>query len=285
MELNEVVAIPSNQNITEKSNLHINKLVFLLPLVLLVSNSSLGFTRKKSNTLDLKSDFIASIDIKSLNEKLDIFRKLGPYMPETIVGPMNSIIYFVDKGTKIVDLLELISSNRSYTPIAALDNLTNRDRINGILTTIKDEVTDERINNIKPVIDVVLNFDRYKSLINAISSLGNISSKPNVIANTLPKAEIPVQSNEKKINQVEDMVNLMKPLLGNDEKKANQLDNMINAIKPILRNDENKSNQIENMVNAIKPVLGNNENISTEKIGDMLKMFELLSALNSKGNK
>lgn len=276
MELNEIVVIPSNQNITGKSNLHINKLIFLIPLVLLISNSSHGFKRKNSNASGFSSDFIASIDVESLNERVDIIKKIGPYLPETAVGPINSIVFFVEKATKIIGLIELIATNKPYTPIVAIDNLTNKDRINGILSTIKDDVADERLNNIMPVIDVALNFDRYKALINMISSLGNINN------NNVDRK--PVQSDEKKINQIEDIVNIMKPLLGNDEKKVNQLDNMVNAMKPMLGNNENKANQIDNMVNALKPMLGNSENISSEKVGDMLKMIELLSVLNSKEN-
>lgn len=287
MELNEIVAIPSSQSITEKSNIHINKLIFLLPLLLLISNSSYGFTRRNNSALDLRTDFLASIDMKSLNEKLEILMKLGPYMPQNVVVPMNSILFFIEKATKVISLMELITTNKSYRPIIALDNLTNRDRINGILTTIKDEIADERINNIKPIIDIVLNFDKYKALINMISSLNSVNNKADGIQKPLLNAELPApaQSKDNKINQIDDIVNVMKPLLGNDEKKVNQLDNMVNAIKPMLGDSGNKTNQIENMVNAIKPIIGNNENISTEKIGDMLKMFELLSALNSKEKK
>lgn len=284
MELNELVAIPSNQNITEKSNLHINRLIFLLPLVLFISNSSQIFTKKDKNLLGLSSDLMASIDFKSLNEKVDIIKKIGPYLPETVVDPINSIVFLVEKATKVIGLVEIISTNKSYTPIVALENLTNRDRVNGILSTINDEVADERLNNIKPIIDVALNFDKYKALVNMVSSLGNMNNKIDTIASTPPKAEIPIQSRENKVNQIEDIVNVMKPLLGNDDKKVNQLNNMVNAIKPMLEKKDNKTNQMENMINAIKPMLGNNENISSEKIGDMLKMIELLNVLSPKGD-
>lgn len=285
MKLNELVAIPSNQNITEKSNLHISKLIFLLPLLLLISNSSHGFRKKNTSVLDLSSDLLSSIDIRSLNENINIVKKIGPYLPENIVVPMNSIIYFVEKATKIIGLIELISTNKSYEPVATLENLSSKDRFNGILQTINEEISEDRINSIKPIIDIALNFDKYKSLINMVSSLGNTNNKLSRVENTPPKPETTIQSNENRTNQIDDIINIMKPMLGNDEKKVNQLNSMVDAIKPMLSKNDNKTNQIEGMVNAIKPMLGNNENISSEKVGDMLKMIELLNVLNSKDNK
>lgn len=285
MKLNEIVAVPSNQNIIEKSNLHIQKLIFLLPLVLLVNNFSHEFTRKRNVVSGLGNDFIASIDIKSLNEKMDIIKKVGPYLPEYVVDPLNTIIFFIEKATTIIGLMEIITTNKSYAPIVALDNLTNKDRINGILSTIKDEANDEKVNTLKPVIDVILNFDRYKSLINMMSSLSNMNNRMDKVSNTLPKAEIPAQASSNNPIQIEDMANILKPLLGNDESKINQFNSMINVLKPMLESNSNKANQVENMVNATKTVLGNNENMSTEKIGDMFKMLELLNGLNSKEEK
>lgn len=282
MKLNEIVAIPSNQNLTERSNLHINKLIFLLPLVLLISNSSRGITKKRANVSGLGSDFLASIDIKSVNEKMDIIKKIGPYMPEYIVEPLNTVIFFIEKATTIIGLMEIITTNKSYTPIITYDNLSNKDRINGILSTIKEEAKDEKLNALKPVIDVALNFDKYKSLIDVVSSLGNMNSRVEKVSSPSPKVEIPVQNNSNKPAQIEDMINIFKPLLGNDESKINQLNSMVGAIKPLLENRENKSNQLDGLVDALKPVLGNNQEATNEKIGDMFKMLELLNVLNSK---
>lgn len=282
MKLNEIVAVPSNQNLTERSNLHINKLIFLIPLVLLISNSSRGFTKKRTNVSGLGSDFLASIDIKSVNEKMDIIKKIGPYMPEYIVEPLNTIIFFIEKATTIIGLMEIITTNKSYTPILTYENLSNKERINGILSTIKEEAKDEKLNALKPAIDLALNFDKYKSLISMISSLGNMSSGVEKVSSPPPKVEIPVQNNSNKPVQIEDMINIFKPLLGNDENKINQLESMVSAIKPMLENSENKTNQLNGLVDALKPVLGNNQGATNEKIGDMFKMLELLNAMNSK---
>jgi len=284
--LNEIVAVPLNQNITEKSTLHNSKLIFLIPLVILLSNSTRKFSvKERSSIYNLGSDFTASIDIKNLNEKLNIIKKIGPYLPESIIEPLNSIIFFVEKATTIISLMEIITTNKAYTPIVPYVNLSNKDRISGILSTIRDEAKDEKVNNIKPVIDMALNIDKYKSLANVVSSLSNISNKVDRIQNYTSNDEISSANNSNSSVNLEDMINIFKPLLGNDENKISQLNNMIKVIKPMLENN-NKSNQIENVVNAIKPALGNSESISSEKIGDMFKILELLNVLNSKkGNK
>ncbi len=271
MELNEIVAIPSNQNLTEKSNLHINKLIFLLPLILLISNSTRDSTRKKNDIFSLGSDFLASVDIKNVNEKMDIIKKIGPYMPENIIEPLNTVIFFVEKATTIIGLMEIITTNKSYIPIVAYNNLSSKDRLNGILSTVKDEANDERLNALKPAIDVALNFDRYKSLIDMVSGLGNLNNRVEKAASPPPKIEIPVQSNSNKPVQIEDMVNMFKPLLGNDENKINQLNSMVNVLKPMLENSGNKTNQLDN-----------NQGTTNEKMGDMFKMLELLNVLNTK---
>ncbi len=282
MKLNEIVAIPSNQNLTERSNLHINKLIFLLPIVLLISNSTRGYTRKRTNVSGLGSDFLASIDIKSVHEKMDIIKKIGPYMPEHIVEPLNSVIFFIEKAATIISLMDIITTNKSYTPILPYHNLSNKERINGILSTIKDEANDEKLNTLKPVIDLALNFDKYNSLINMISSLGNVNSKTEKLSSPVSKVEIAEQNNPSKPMQLDDMINIFKPLLGNDENKINQLDSMVSAIKPMLENNQKKSNQLDSIVDALKPVLGNNQAATNEKMNDMFKMLELLNVLNSK---
>lgn len=271
MELNEIVAIPLNQNLTEKSNLHINKLIFLLPLILLISNSTRDSTRKRNDIFSLGSDFLASVDIKNVSEKMDIIKKIGPYMPENIIEPLNTVIFFVEKATTIIGLMEIITTNKSYTPIVAYNNLSSKDRLNGILSTVKDEANDERLNALKPAIDVALNFDRYKSLIDMVSGLGNMNNRVEKAASPPPKIEIPVQSNSNKPVQIEDMVNMFKPLLGNDENKINQLNSMVNVLKPMLENGGNKTNQ-----------LSNNQGTTNEKMGDMFKMLDLLNVLNTK---
>lgn len=284
--MNEITAIPLNQNITEKSTLHNNKLIFLLPLILLLSNSTRRFaTKERSSVSSLGSDFKASIDVKILNEKLNIIKKIGPYLPESIIYPLNSIIFFVEKATTIINLMEIITTNKAYTPIVPYVNLSNRDRISGILSTIKDETKDDKINNIKPAIDMLLNMDKYKSLANVVSGLSNMNNKVDKIQS--PPTNIEISSNNKSNKSVnlEDMINIFRPLLGNDENKINQLDNMLKAIKPMLENSS-KSNQMENVINAVKPVLGNSEGTSSEKMGDMFKILELLNVLNSnKSNK
>ncbi len=287
MELNEVVAISSSQNSSEKSNLHINKLIFLIPLVLLISNFLNGSERKNNNVsalLDLGSNFLASLNTKSANEKLDVIKKIGPYMPENVVEPLNTIVFYIEKITTILGLMEVVTTNKSYAPIITYDNLTNKEKINGILSTIKEESKDERLNSIKPIIDVALNFDRYKSLIDTISSLGNMNNKADKISSQPTKTE-PVQDSSNKQIQIEDMLNIFKPLLGNDENKISQFNSMVNAIKPMLENKESKSNQMNNIVDAIKPALSNDQGINSEKLGDMFKILELLNVLNSKEGK
>lgn len=282
--MNELLENPSKKNIPEKSNIHNNKLMLLIPLLLLFVNFLNSSSIKKNTISASHNKPLHSINIKNLNEKINILRKIGPYFPESIIQSFNSIIFITDKLSKVVGLIELITSNKHYTPIVAIENLNSKERINGILSTITTEISDEKFNNVKPILDLALNADKYKSVINAMSNLNTNKSDKDNMSESLNEAKSSTESNKNKPNQIEDIMAIAKTLLGNNE-KVNQIDNIMNLLKPIIENknsNTNKDNQINDLVNTIKPLLANNTNISNEKASDMMKIIELLGLLNSK---
>lgn len=233
--MNEIMSVPLEHQVVSPSNLHINKLVLLLPLVILIGKSLDGFTKKNNDLFSLGSDFITSIDYEDLGEKIDLIKKIGPYLPGNYIEPLNTIIPMAEKAIKVIGLLDFIATNKSYQPIRSVGDLSSKERINGILSAIKDEVSDDKMKSAGPAIELILNFDKYKDLVNMFSSLSSITNQV-----------------EKKSPPVEKLEKLVESNVGN-------------------------KNQLESIVDLIKPILGDNQNISTDKLGDMLKMLQMLN--------
>ncbi|SDY62288.1 hypothetical protein SAMN05660462_00488 [Proteiniborus ethanoligenes] len=214
--MNEILSVPSDGEITTQSNLHINKFILLIPLILLVVKSMDGLKRKSSDIFSLGSELIASIDYESLSEKIDMLKKIGPYLPENLIYSLNSIVLIGEKAVKVIGLMDFVSTNKSYQPISSIGELSSKDRINGILSTIKDDISDEKVKNIKPAIDIILNFDKYKDLVNMFSSLNSMTNKIEKKPAPTEKTESVIEPSESNKNQLESMINLIKPILGDN---------------------------------------------------------------------
>ncbi|MGF7056568.1 hypothetical protein [Brassicibacter mesophilus] len=217
--MNELVPAPENPIVPARSNnLFNSKYILFIPLFFILSNT----VKKSSVTDNAFSDILyklpSLLDFENLGGKIEILKKIGPYLPETSVGTINTVIVSLDRVNKVIGLMDVVSANKVQKPIATVDNLSNKERISHILTIIQEEMPEDKIKNIRPILDIALNFDKYKTIINMMSTLTSTSSSSN--------------KSEKQSNQSDQ---------NNEINRNMQLENMLDAIKPMLGEDADKS--------------------------------------------
>ncbi|KGG80805.1 hypothetical protein Y919_04240 [Caloranaerobacter azorensis H53214] len=135
----------------------------------------------------------------NLDKKIHILKKIGPYLPEQMIGTLNIFIVNLEKINKIIGLYEFITIGKTFEPITPVTNITSKERINKIFQSLQEEIPDDKLLSIKPMLDLMMNIDKFKPI---ISTLTKISS-----------------ANDKSEINIDDMIDLIKPMLGDEEAK------------------------------------------------------------------
>lgn len=182
------------------------------------SSFSYKSSSSKKNSLDTSivsfiSNITNSLTIDDINSSVETLEKIGPYLPEPYVGKVNSLVYNFEKINKFSELATFLSSKPPEDSNVTVQSISSKERFNKILLTLKDDMPEEKIKNIRPIIDIVANFDKYKSMIGMISAMNNQS--------------------EKSEDKMENMMNMVMPLLGQNEESANKMKDMMQIFKTI----------------------------------------------------
>ena len=218
-----------------------NKFLVFIPLYLLLTNKNIGGASVKNlsdsfgvsvkNISDSISKFMDSItfdkivklmDPKKIHKNMSIIKKVGPYLPQTYIQPLNKVILTFEKVNRAMSLMDFISSSKPFDPIIPAATASNRERFNKILTAVKDELPDSRSKDLKPMIEVITNIDKIKGATNVITSLIDPSKKTT------------------DSGSLEDLIDLILPLLGKkniDKSKIKELVGMVEMLKVLNEDD------------------------------------------------
>ena len=204
-----------------------NNFLVFIPLLLLGSTVAKPPGDRKVNVGASISNFVndisKSLTIDDINHSVDTLRKIGPYLPEPYVEKVNSLVFNFDKMNKVAELAEFLSSKQPSNSVITTQNVSSKERFNRILLTLKDDIPDDKIKNIRPLIDLVANFDKYKGMVGIMSSLSNTSEKPE--------------------DKMENMMNMVMPLLGQNEESASKVKDMMKVFQTLAStSSESKSN-------------------------------------------
>lgn len=161
--------------------------------------------------------------LNNLDKKIHILKKVGPYLPEQIVGILNIFIVNLEKINRIMGLFEFVTIGKTFEPITPVTNITPKERINKIFQSLQEEIPDDKLPTIKPMLDLMVNIDKFKPI---ISTLSKISS-----------------ANDKSEIKIDDMIELIKPMLGDEEAKnidkMKDMFQMMELLNVLNSSDEN----------------------------------------------
>lgn len=207
-----------------------NNFLAFIPLLFLGSaitqSSSKRYQSIKINDIgksvnDFVKNFSSNLTMNDVNESINTLKKIGPYLPELYVEKINTLSFNFEKINKINELVEFLSKEQDPQMVITSQNLSSKERFNKILITLKDNIPEEKIKNVRPFIDVVANFDNYKNMARLLSTMNSSSGN----------------SEEK----METMINTVVPLLGQNEETAEKMKNMIQMFQVLSSSSKEKN--------------------------------------------
>lgn len=157
---------------------------------------------------------------------METLEKIGPYLPEPYIEKVNNLVFNFEKINKANELVSFISKKPSSSLNVSAQNISSKERFNKILLTLKDDMPEEKIKNIRPIIDIIANFDKYKSMIGMISAMNS-----------------PSERSEDKMDKMMDMV---MPFLSQDEESNDKMKDMMQIFKTIASSNLDDTEKPEN---------------------------------------
>ena len=165
-----------------------------------------------SGFVDNISNMANSLTIEDINESVETLEKIGPYLPDAYVEKVNSLVFNFEKVNKVNELVSFLSSQHpKISSVKPQNTLSSKEKFNKILLTLKDDMPEEKIKNIRPVIDIVANFDKYKGMLGMISAMNNQSDNPE--------------------DKIDNMMNMVMPMLGQNEESSDKMKAMMSIFK------------------------------------------------------
>ncbi|WP_425447077.1 hypothetical protein [Dethiothermospora halolimnae] len=195
----------------------------LLMLPLLFMGPRFNNITQLSKSIQSISNNINLSNIDDLEKKVNTIKKVGPYLPEEMIANTNKLVSGFEKIVKIQKLIRVINDNNDFTPIEPISTSNSKERFSKIFNIIVEDSSNEQLKNIKPMVDMVTNIDKFKGLIDGISSLTG-SSKKEVNFEEMIEAIIPLLGDNANINKdkIKEMVGMMElfKALNNDENET-----------------------------------------------------------------
>lgn len=196
-----------------------NYILFFIFILIFINNKENLIKEAMMSTYE---NLANTLDIERTYEKLDTLRKIGPYFPEWIVPILNKSILITEKIIKTFELFEFMQMSNSNVQIIHSDLDNNKERFNQIVSTLRKEIPEERLNEKGTLMNIILNYDKYKLMLVLISQ---------------------IMSNPQKLNDSEQLSQLMNSIFkekyGEDEKKMKELLKMVEIIKVLDTTNKN----------------------------------------------
>lgn len=219
-----------------------NNLLIFIPLLLIGANKTkaTNSSNVKKTSLDNSifnsiGDAVNSLTVEDINRSMETLEKIGPYLPEPYIEKVNNLVFNFEKINKANELVSFISKKPSTSSNVSVQNISSKERFNKILLTLKDDMPEEKIKNIRPIIDIIANFDKYKGMIGMISAMNS-----------------PSERSEDKMDKMMDMV---MPFLSQDEESNDKMKDMMQIFKTIassnLDNTEKPENEDQNVYEKV----------------------------------
>lgn len=191
-------------------------LILLIPFLrgFLSNNHDNIFNSNNTFSLDLKS-----IDLKKIFDKMNVLIEVAPYLPSDVVTIVNRYMPIYDKFSKAFLVIDLFSRTNTAGSIVTATDLSQREKFNKVSYILEKNLPENEYKTVKPFIDIATNIDKYKGIVEGLKMLNN------------PEAN--------KSNQLETLIKIAGPLLGQDEKSMEKINEMVKMMELInLFNDE-----------------------------------------------
>lgn len=181
----------------------------------------------KNTISNFINDISNSLTLEDISSSIETLEKIGPYLPSPYVSKVNSLVFNFEKIKRANELISFMSKEPPQNLDVNVQDISSKEKFNKILLTLKDDIPQEKIKNIRPIIDIVANFDKYKGMLSMISIMNNQS--------------------EKSEDKIENMMNMMLPILGQNEESSNKMKDILEIFKNIASSPSNNDSREDNI--------------------------------------
>lgn len=160
------------------------------------------------------------LDTKASRQKLDLMKKIGPYFPQEYTNPINKSIGLTEQILVLHEALDFINENKTAYIESALPLGDNKERLNYIISIVRQEVESQDIQNIGLALDMIINVDKYKGMLDMFTQL---ISQPNALED--PKAILELMTpflagkTEEERKRIEEMAKILEVFTSLDKKE------------------------------------------------------------------
>lgn len=196
-------------------------------MIIILSNTQ----KKESFSLSFENNFLSNmvIDQQYTTEKIRIVKKIGPYLPEQYIPLINKSVLFTEKIIKITELVEFMQESDYQTIEETIEINNNKERLNKIISVIQKEANNSEMKNLGTVLDLIVNMDKYKSMINILSSVmssGDALKDPSKLISLIaPIMDTTSNKDNEKIKEMNKMMEIFKLLNTPGPTKGEDKDN------------------------------------------------------------
>lgn len=198
-------------------------------LLLLILSSTRN--RDKSGGLASVSEYINNMEINPnyTEEKITLARKIAPLMPVEYINPINRSISITESLMRIMELRAYMNTSTTSAQMSPIPIENNKERISKIISVIQEEVPRSNMNNIGPVLELIVNMDKYKRMFD--------------IFNTLMKNQNINKDADKLIKMVEPMMKSNNPAGGDGTLDIEKIMNVMNLLNKNKDKSDHKDNK------------------------------------------
>lgn len=140
----------------------------ILVLLILLSTTN----RNSSSNLVSINEYINNIviDADYTKEKVQLVRKIIPYMPLDYIEAINRSIHITESLVKIMELDDYMNRSTSSIQAAPIVIEDKRERLSKIVSVIQKEVAKSNIHNKGNFLEMIINIDKYKKMFDLLNS-------------------------------------------------------------------------------------------------------------------
>ena len=213
--MNEVVKAPSREVKSNSFNINI---LLLFVLFFIFKNTLPIRSKDKTLNLDFKNplDLLKKVNINEIRSKADMLIKTGPYLPENLVVSLNKVVPLYEKVNAVIYLLEFLRSSNSVSKIIPHKTMAQKDKINEIVNIVNKEMPNDTLKSVTPLIDVFLNLDKYKGLLNMFNSMSSSKSEGNQLDNLVKSITPLLNGNSENSEKNIPIMDILKVLTSDD---------------------------------------------------------------------
>lgn len=168
----------------------------------------------------IKREAGKELNVSQSRQKIKLMKKIGPYFPPEYIGPINTALVFTEKFLHLYESINFVNSPTINYIEKSIPLDTNKERVHYIINTIRDETKKEDVENMGLVLDLIVNMEKYKKLLDLFTSL---ISQPD------------------SLNDPSQIINLIEPLMeGRPEEERKKIREMAQILGMMQKLDEDK---------------------------------------------